>query len=114
MFEQLIEGGYIAVKRDDMEELVTDKPGIYLKVFLIVAHRSHTPEINSMKNNEIYTTINDIMVDASWKEKGKTRYPSKKDIYDALQWLKSRGLIYFEQIKDSGFCISISDDVVVE
>ena len=112
MSEQYIEGGYIAVGREDMEELVHNQPGMYLKIFLILAHRSNNPGIVDIKNNQLFTTIEDILVDASWKEKKKTRYPSKQEVYDALYWLKDFNLIHFDEIKDSGFLVEIVNATV--
>lgn len=84
-----IEGGYILLSRKLIESDIWDKPPIYLKVWLyILAKAQHKPYKN-LDRGELVVSIPELIEVCSYKVGYRTEKPSKTQIFNVLEWLRS-------------------------
>lgn len=89
MVEPLIPGGYILLSRKLIESEIWKKPPLYLKVWIYLLSKAQHKEYKNLKRGQLWTTYQDIIEDCSWMVGARKEKPSKSQIFNILEWMRS-------------------------
>lgn len=85
----LIPGGYILLSRKLIESEIWKKPPLYLKVWIYLLSKAQHKEYKNLKRGQLWITYQDIMEDCSWMVGARKEKPSKSQIFNILEWMRS-------------------------
>ena len=85
----MISGGYILLSRKIIESQIFKKPPLYLKVWIYLLCSAQHGEYKSLKRGQLYISIPDIVDKCSYMVGYRKIKPSKKQIFDILEWLRN-------------------------
>lgn len=89
MSEPLIKGGYILLSRKTIESEIFHKPHLYLKVWIYLLVRAQHKNYKKLKKGQLVTSIPEIQEACSYYVGYRKETPSKKQVYDILEWLRN-------------------------
>ena len=89
MVEPLIPGGYILLSRKLIESEIWKKPPLHLKVWIYLLSKAQHKEYKNLKRGQLWTTYQDIIEDCSWMVGARKEKPSKSQIFNILEWMRS-------------------------
>jgi hypothetical protein len=89
LVEPLIPGGYILLSRKLIESEIWKKPPLYLKVWIYLLSKAQHKEYKNLKRGQLWTTYQDIIEDCSWMVGARKEKPSKSQIFNILEWMRS-------------------------
>jgi len=84
-----IEGGYLFLARKIINSDIFSKPPLYLKVWIYLLSRAQHKDFKGLKRGQLYTSIPEIREATAWKVGYRTEMPSKDQIFQVLDWLRS-------------------------
>lgn len=84
-----IPGGYILLSRRLIESEIWDKPPMYLKVWIYILTKARHKANNNFDRGELLISIPEIQEACSHKVGYRTVKPTKGQIYNIIQWLRS-------------------------
>lgn len=84
-----IPGGYILVSRKMIDSEIWDKPPIYMKVWMYLLMRAQYKPYKNLERGELVVSIPEIIEACSYKVGYRTEKPSKSQIFNVLEWLRS-------------------------
>jgi hypothetical protein len=84
-----IPGGYIIISRKIVESEIWDKPPLYMKVWIYLLTQAQHGEYKKLKRGQLFTSIPEIIEACSWKVGYRTVKPTKDQIYQVIDWLRS-------------------------
>lgn len=81
--------GYILESRRILDSDIWKKPPMYFKVWhYLLLHAQYT-EYRGMKRGQLFTSINQIREDCSYHVGYRKVKPTKKEIWNILEWLRN-------------------------
>ncbi len=83
-----IPGGYILLSRKLLESEVMRKPPLYLKVFVWLMLKAQHKPYDGLERGELVTSIAEIQKAMTYKIGFRKVVPSKKQIWDILEWMR--------------------------
>lgn len=89
MSEPIIKGGYIIISRKIVESEIFKKPHLYLKVWVYLLTRAQHKDYKKLKRGQLVTSIPEIQEACSYYVGYRKETPSKKQIYNILEWLRN-------------------------
>lgn len=89
MTEPKIKGGYILLSRRLIESEIFDKPPLYLKVWIYLLSKAQHKDFKGLKRGQLRTSISEIMNNCSWHVGYRKEIPTKDQIFQILEWMRS-------------------------
>jgi hypothetical protein len=89
MSEPLIMGGYIILSRNIIESQIWHKPPLYLKVWIYLLSKAQHADYKQLKRGQLYISIPKMQEDLSYKVGFRLVKPTKDQIFDVIDWLRS-------------------------
>jgi uncharacterized phage protein (TIGR02220 family) len=89
MNEPLIRGGYIILSRQLIESDIWEKPPLYLKVWIYLLTRAQHSDYKYLKRGQLRTSIPEIQENCSWYVGFRKITPTKDQIYQVIEWLRT-------------------------
>jgi len=89
MSEPLIPGGYILLSRKIIESQIWDKPPLYIKVWVYLLTCAQHKDYKGLKRGQLRTSIPEIQEACSWYIGFRKVVPTKDQIYQVLEWLRT-------------------------
>lgn len=81
--------GYVMIDRGIVESEIWDKPPLYIKVWLLLIVKAQHAGYKGLRRGQLYTSIDEIREACAWKSGWRKEKPSKKQIWDILEWLRN-------------------------
>jgi hypothetical protein len=81
--------GYILLSRKILESEIWNKPPLYLKVWIFLLMKAQHRNFKHLQRGQLVTSIAEIQQYCSWKVGYRTEKPSKDQIYQVLNWMRS-------------------------
>lgn len=85
----IVEGGYILLSRKIIESDIWEKPPIYLKVWMYILTKAQHKPYKNLERGELLVSIPELIEVCSYKVGYRTEKPSKTQIFNVLEWLRS-------------------------
>ncbi len=89
MTNNFIPGGYILLSRRLIESEIWDKPPMYLKVWIYILTKARHKATQRFERGELLISIPELQEACSHKVGYRTVKPTKDQIYNILEWLRS-------------------------
>jgi hypothetical protein len=87
--EPLIPGGYILLSRKIIESQIWNKPPLYIKVWVYLLTCAQHKDYKGLKRGQLRTSIPEIQEACSWYVGFRKVVPTKDQIYQVLEWLRT-------------------------
>lgn len=84
-----IDGGYILLSRKLIESEIWAKPPLYLKVWIYILLKARHKATNKWERGELMISIPELQEACSYYAGYRKETPSKKQIFDILEWLRN-------------------------
>ncbi len=89
MAKALIPEGYILVSRKLVHNIIFSKPHLYIKVWIYLLSKAQHKDYKGLKRGQLWTSIPEIQAACSYYVGFRKEVPTKKQIFDILEWLRS-------------------------
>ena len=81
--------GYIMIDRGIVESEIWNKPPLYIKVWLLLIIKAQHAGYKGLRRGQLRITIDEIREACAWKVGWRKEKPTKKQIWDILEWLRN-------------------------
>lgn len=81
--------GYILISRSIVESEIWQKPPLYLKVWIWLLSNAQFKPYKNLERGELFTSIEEIRQACAHYSGFRKEIPSKKQIYNILEWLRN-------------------------
>lgn len=89
MLGPLIPEGYILLSRKLLNSGIFNKPPLYIKVWIYLLSKAQHKEYKGLKRGQLRTSIPEIQEACSYYIGFRKEKPTKKQVYDILEWLRN-------------------------